>query len=203
MRHQYGLGNLAGSHCFERFFPLAEPPRAAHDRLHVECAGREQPEDSLPNGPIVAEAALQADALLHERIERKVEGFFPPTDLGDPAGRPDDLQGRGERGGNTGRVDNAIRAEFVAPATHFASRHENLDYPRLGERLRLKGDFDISQFSPAVQAILKGLKKYGMFVADNGIDWAISVAPDPRIPDLHAELRRIQGAAFEVVAPPQ
>ena len=36
-------------------------------------------------------------------------------------------------------------------------------------------------FSPEVQAILKGLKKYGMFVADNGIDWAISVAPDPRI----------------------
>lgn len=68
---------------------------------------------------------------------------------------------------------------------------------------RLKADFDISQFSPEVQAILKGLKKYGMFVADNGIDWAISIAPDPRIPELHAELRRIQGAAFEVVVPPQ
>ena len=52
----------------------------------------------------------------------------------------------------------------------------------MGERLRLRRDFDISGFSPEVQAILKGLKKYGMFVADNGIDWAISVAPDPRIP---------------------
>jgi len=109
-----------------------------------------------------------------------------------------------------GMVEHAMRVtvrntrrEFVAPATHYASRHENPEYPRMGERLRLKADFDISGFSPEAQAILKGLKKYGMFVADNGIEWAISVAPDPRIPDLHAELRRIRGAAFEVVVPPQ
>ena len=44
---------------------------------------------------------------------------------------------------------------------------------------------------------------FRMFVADNGIDWAISVAPDPRIPVLHAELRRIPGSAFEVVASPR
>ena len=43
-------------------------------------------------------------------------------------------------------------------------------------------DFDVSKFSPEVRAILTGLKRYGMLVADNGIDWAISVAPDPRIP---------------------
>ena len=72
----------------------------------------------------------------------------------------------------------------------------------MGERLRLKADFDISPFSPEVRAILKGLKKYGMFVADNGIDWAISVTPDPRIPNMHEELRKIKGAAFEVVVPP-
>ena len=57
-------------------------------------------------------------------------------------------------------------------------------------------------FSPEVQAILKGLKKYGMFVADNGIDWAISVAPDPRIPVMHDELRKIKGSDFEVVVAP-
>jgi hypothetical protein len=95
------------------------------------------------------------------------------------------------------------RRGFVAPARHFASRHENSDYPRMGERIRLKADFDISDFSREVQAILKGLKKHGMFVADNGIEWAISVAPDPRIPDLHAELRRVKGSAFEVVVSPE
>jgi hypothetical protein len=72
----------------------------------------------------------------------------------------------------------------------------------MGERLRLKKDFDISGFSPEAQAILKGLKKYGMFVADNGLDWTISVAPDARIPLLHDEFSKIKGSAFEVVTPP-
>ena len=49
---------------------------------------------------------------------------------------------------------------------------------------------------------MKGLQQYGMFVADNGIDWALSVAPDPRIPVLHEELRKVQGSDFEVVQPP-
>jgi hypothetical protein len=94
------------------------------------------------------------------------------------------------------------RRAFVAPATHYASRHTNKNYPRMGERIRLRRNFKIAGFSPEVTAILKGLKKYGMFVADNGIEWAISVAPDPRIPVLHEELRRVRGGAFEVVLPP-
>jgi hypothetical protein len=94
------------------------------------------------------------------------------------------------------------RRAYVYPARHFASRRTDENLPRMGERLRLRGDFDVSGFSPEVQAILKGLKKYGMFVADNGIDWAISVAPDPRIKSLHEELRRVKGSDFEVVQPP-
>ncbi len=94
------------------------------------------------------------------------------------------------------------RRAYVAPATHYASRLDDPNLPRMGERLRLKRNFDISGFSPQAQAILKGLKKYGMIVADNGLDWALSVAPDPRIPDMHAELRRVPGSAFEVVVAP-
>ena len=37
-----------------------------------------------------------------------------------------------------------------------------------------------------------------MFVADNGGDWRISVAPDERIKGLDA-LRRFKGGDFEVV----
>ena len=74
---------------------------------------------------------------------------------------------------------------------------------RMGERLRLRADFDVSKFSPAAQTILKALKKHGMFVADNGIEWAISVAPDPRIPNVSAELRRVKGGDFEVVEFPE
>jgi len=97
-------------------------------------------------------------------------------------------------------IRNTRRA-YVAPATHFASRRTDADLPRMGERFRLRADFDISGFSPEVKTILKALKKYGMFVADNGIEWAISVAPDPRIPVLHEELRKVKGSDFEVVTP--
>lgn len=108
-----------------------------------------------------------------------------------------------------GAVEHAMRVTvrrtrraYVAPATHFASRLTDPNLPRMGERLRLRADYDLAGFSPEVQAILRGLKKYGMFVADNGIDWALSCAPDERIPVLHEELRRIHGAAFEVVEAP-
>jgi hypothetical protein len=95
------------------------------------------------------------------------------------------------------------RRAYVSPATHYASPHTDPSLPRMGERFRLKKDVDISGFSPNVQTILKALKKHGMFVADNGIDWAISVAPDPRIAPLHEELRKIKGRDFEVVERPR
>ena len=95
------------------------------------------------------------------------------------------------------------RRAYVHPATHYASRLTDPNLPRMGERIRLKQDYAIGGFSPNVQAVLKGLKKYGMFVADNGLDWDISVAPDPRIPPMHEELRRIKGSAFEVVESPK
>lgn len=99
-------------------------------------------------------------------------------------------------------VRNTRRAN-VAPATHFASSKTDPNLPRMGERLRLKADFDISGYSKPVQTILAALKKHGMLVADNGIEWAISVAPDERIPVLHEELRKIKGDAFEVVVAPK
>jgi hypothetical protein len=96
-------------------------------------------------------------------------------------------------------IRNSRRA-YVYPATHYASRKTDMNLPRMGERFRLRQDFDISGFSPHTQAILKGLKKHGMFVADNGGDWRISVAPDSRIKGLD-ELRRVKGKDFEVVQP--
>ena len=94
------------------------------------------------------------------------------------------------------------RKAYVAPATHFASRLTDENLPRMGERIRLRKDFDVAGFSPEVKVILNGLKKYGMFVADNGIEWALSISPDPRIPVLHEELRKVKGSDFEVVVMP-
>jgi hypothetical protein len=70
----------------------------------------------------------------------------------------------------------------------------------MGMRVRLKPAFDISGFSPAMQVILRALKKYGMIVADNGSNWYISGAPDPRWNDDElSTLKTIKGSNFEVV----
>ena len=89
---------------------------------------------------------------------------------------------------------------YVAPATHYASNKRDPNLPPMGMRVRLKASFDISKFSPKNQVILTALKKYGMIVADNGSDWFISGAPDPRWDndELHA-LTKVKGADFEVV----
>jgi hypothetical protein len=92
------------------------------------------------------------------------------------------------------------RREFVYPARHFASPHADRDLPRMGERLRLRRDFDTSGFPPHARAILDGLKRYGMFVADNGSDWLISIAPDARLTGLES-LARVKGSDFEVIVP--
>jgi hypothetical protein len=104
-----------------------------------------------------------------------------------------------------GLVEHAMRVTvrrtrraYVLPATHWASKHTDKNYPRMGERIRLRGDFDVSGFPPHVQAILLGLKKYGMFVADNGSDWYMSITPDRRLKGLET-LHRVKGSDFEVV----
>jgi hypothetical protein len=108
-----------------------------------------------------------------------------------------------------GVVDHPLRVtvrrtkrEYVYPATHYASKLTDENLPRMGERLRLRKDFDLSGFSPEAKTILTALKRYGMFVADNGLEWAVSISPDPRIPALHDEFRKVKGSDFEVVQPP-
>jgi len=39
-------------------------------------------------------------------------------------------------------------------------------------------------------------------MADNGMDWGLSVSGDERLPVFHEALRRIKGSDFEVVTPP-
>jgi len=108
-----------------------------------------------------------------------------------------------------GEIDHALRVTvpqsrraYVTPATHFASELTDENLPRMGERFRLRQNYYIENFSPMVQTILKALKKYGMFVADNGAIFAISVAPDERIPLVLDELNRLTVADFEVVTAP-
>lgn len=92
------------------------------------------------------------------------------------------------------------RKAYVAPASHFASRHTEVSLPPMGMRVRLKASFDTSRFTGAARVILEGLKTYGMILADNGGDWFISGAPDERW--VHEEilpLRKVKGRDLEVV----
>lgn len=92
------------------------------------------------------------------------------------------------------------RRGYVPPATHWASRSKDKSLPPMGMRVRLKAEYDISRFSPEAKVILTALKKYGMILADNGSDWFLSGAHDPRW-DLEAisTLKRVKGSAFEVI----
>jgi hypothetical protein len=92
------------------------------------------------------------------------------------------------------------RRAYVYPARHFASRNADSSLPRMGERLRLRRDFDLTSFPPHARAILRGLQEYGMLVADNGGPWLLSIAPDRRIQGLDS-LARVKGSDFEVVVP--
>jgi len=92
------------------------------------------------------------------------------------------------------------RRAYVAPASHFASRHTDETLPPMGLRVRLKAGFDTSKFTGAAKVILEGLKIHGMILADNGGDWFISGAPDERW--VHEELlpiRKVKGKDLEVV----
>jgi hypothetical protein len=106
-----------------------------------------------------------------------------------------------------GRIDHALRftvertrRAYVYPARHYASSLTARDLPPMGLRVRLRREFDTRPFPRQARVILEALKRYGMIVADNGSDWYITGAPDPRWSNdaLHT-LGRVKGADFEVV----
>jgi hypothetical protein len=106
-----------------------------------------------------------------------------------------------------GRIDHALRVTvsrtrraYVWPARHFASSDTDPALPRMGERLRLKRSYPIARFPRQARIVLQALKDYGLIVADNGSDWYVTGAPDPRWSNdqLHT-LHGVPGSAFEVV----
>jgi hypothetical protein len=92
------------------------------------------------------------------------------------------------------------RRDYVWPARHYASNLTDSQYPPIGQRFRLRADFDISGFSPEVQVILRALKTYGLILADNGSAWYITGAPDERWDnDMLQELGQVHGSDFEAL----
>jgi hypothetical protein len=110
-----------------------------------------------------------------------------------------------------GMVEHAMRLavaktrrENIYPAVHYASSipASSINYPAMGQRLRLKASFVIpSNWTIEEKAILLGLKKYGAIVADNsGGFFSISVVPDDRWPaNCFDHLATISIDNFEVI----
>ncbi len=106
-----------------------------------------------------------------------------------------------------GQINHALRftvqhtqAAWVWPARHKASRSNDVHLVPMGERFRLRADFDISKYSKTNQVIMTALKKYGMFMADNGSSMFISGVADKRWndTDLH-KLGDMKAEDFEAV----
>ena len=92
------------------------------------------------------------------------------------------------------------RRAYVWPATHYASSLTGTQYPPMGQRFRLKASFDETGFSALNRVILRALKTYGMFLADNGSAWYLSGAPDERWNNTELrQLKQLKGSDFEAV----
>ena len=108
----------------------------------------------------------------------------------------------------SGHIDHALRFTvsvtqrgYIHPATHQAGATNSPLAPPMGARFRLKASYSLRRFHGQALVILRCLKKYGMFVADNGSNWYISGAPSRYWNDNDLDqLKTVPGRAFEVVA---
>jgi hypothetical protein len=107
-----------------------------------------------------------------------------------------------------GHIDHALRFTvsttqrgYIHPATHQAGATDSRLVPPMGARFRLKRSYSLRRFHGQALVILRCLKRYGMFVADNGSDWFVSGAPSRYWNDDDLDqLKTVPGRAFEVVA---
>ncbi len=106
-----------------------------------------------------------------------------------------------------GEIRHALRftlsqtqAAYLWPARHYASKNKSASLTPMGARFRLRASFDVSHYSKSNQVILTALKRYGMFMADNGSSMFVSGVSDQRWDDddLH-HLGDLRADDFEAV----
>jgi len=100
---------------------------------------------------------------------------------------------------------NCTTDKYVAPASHYAVPGGcNPDNgPPMGTRVRLKADYDMSEASPSAQAVLKGMQKYGMILADNGSNFYFQGEANAGWTEDDIEpLKDVPASAFEVLQMP-
>jgi hypothetical protein len=111
-----------------------------------------------------------------------------------------------------GEVTHALRFTlecttnmYVAPATHQAvpGGCDPVDGLPMGARVRLKAEYDISGLSESAQVVLRGMKKYGMILADNGSSFYFQGQASAGWTEDDIEpLKGVPASAFEVLQMP-
>ena len=105
-------------------------------------------------------------------------------------------------------IDHAIRfttdvsdMRYLWPARHQAGSVDDLRFPPMGARFRLKASYVIaSNLRADTKAILQAMKKYGLALADNGTPWYFQGTADTRWPNaLLDQLKQVPASAFEAV----
>ncbi len=104
-----------------------------------------------------------------------------------------------------GEIKHALRFTasqtngYIWPARHLTS-NDDPNIPPMGARFRLRVEFDMTPFPAEMQVLLRAMQVYGIVLADNGADWYLSGAPDPRWDNemLHL-LDVVSGDDFEAV----
>ena len=106
----------------------------------------------------------------------------------------------------SGEIRHALRFTasstdgYIWPARHLTSDDGDPSIPPMGARFRLKSSYDISSFPAEMQVLLVAMQRYGIILADNGSDWYVSGAPDPRWDnDMLHLLDVITGDDFEAI----
>ena len=102
-------------------------------------------------------------------------------------------------------IDHAFRVTVRAtnghvwPASHTAGSTSGA--PPLGTRLRLKDAVDISGFPEEARRIFAAMKRYGLIIADNGIDMYVQGTMDERWDNsvLNPAFHALSADDFEVV----
>jgi len=106
------------------------------------------------------------------------------------------------------QIDHAIRfttditdMRYLWPARHQAGSVDDLRFPPMGARFRLKASYVIaSNLRADTKAILQAMKKYGLALADNGTPWYFQGTADTRWPNaLLDQLKQVPASAFEAV----
>ncbi|MEZ5215951.1 MAG: hypothetical protein R2705_02720 [Ilumatobacteraceae bacterium] len=89
---------------------------------------------------------------------------------------------------------------FIAPASHSGPNRNAADLPVNGMRFRLKADFDTTGYTGQALMFLETFKRYGLMVADIGVNWHFGGFAGPCWNDAElTQLYRVPGTAFEVV----